>query len=418
MVQSRHKPMRASPAIRSDAALRKEPGAYAWVILIVVFLASVAGPVNQFKVPPVMPVLIDAFHMDIANAAWLMSIFSVTGFILAIPSGFILQRFGPKTTGLVSIAFVVAGSVLGATSTTASSLLISRFVEGVGMGLIGVVGPAAIATWFPAEVRGLPMGIWATWVPVGNIVMFNTAPILSGLFGWQSVWWFGAAFAAVAFVLYALFFRLPRPDEMTVPVAANPGGEMQPTPGLGKAMANPSLWLISLSFMCFNILVLAVNTFYPTFLTTVRHLDLARAAFLTSLIALVAVFTSPLGGVISDRIGSRKKLVALPLAVMGTMFLFPFQVSAGSIAAVMILIGVFFGPIPTATFAAVPEVMPSPKLIGIGMGVVALGQNLGMVVGPAMFGRIVDSMGWTAAGYSLIPVAAIGVVAILLARVR
>jgi MFS family permease len=136
------------------------------------------------------------------------------------------------------------------------------------------------------------------------------------------------------------------------------------------------------------------------------------------LIALMAVFSSPLGGVISDRIGSRKKLVALPLAVMGAMFLFPFQVSVGSIAAVMILIGIFFGPIPTATFAAVPEVMPSPQLIGIGMGVVALGQNLGMVIGPAMFGKLVDSMGWAAAGYSMIPIAAIGVVAILLARVR
>src|SRR6516162_9593375 len=98
--------MRATTAIHSGAAIRKKPAAYAWVILAVVFLAGVAGPVNQFKVPPVMPVLIDAFHMDIANAAWLMSIFSVTGFILAIPSGFILQRFGPKTTGLVSIAFV------------------------------------------------------------------------------------------------------------------------------------------------------------------------------------------------------------------------------------------------------------------------------------------------------------------------
>jgi MFS family permease len=410
--------MRASPATRSDAAVRTKPAAYAWVILMVVFLAGVAGPLNQFKVPPVMPVLINAFHMDIASAAWLMSIFSVTGFILAIPAGFIMQRFGPKTMGLASVAFVVAGSVLGATSTSANSLLISRFIEGVGMGLIGVVGPAAIAMWFPAEARGLPMGVWATWVPVGNIVMFNTAPILSGLFGWQTVWWAGAAFGATALVLYALLFRLPGPDEIAAPVAANARVDARQTAGLGKAMANASLWLISLSFLCFNILVLAINTYYPTFLTTVRHLDLARAAFLTSLIALMAVFSSPLGGMISDRIGSRKKLIALPLAVMGAMFLFPFQVSVGSIAAVMIVIGIFFGPIPTATFAAVPEVMPSPQLIGIGMGVVALGQNLGMVIGPAMFGRIVDSMGWAAAGYALIPVAAIGVVAVLFARVR
>ena len=84
----------------------------------------------------------------------------------------------------------------------------------------------------------------------------------------------------------------------------------------------------------------------------------------------------------------------------------------------MILMGVVLGPVPTATFSAVPEVMSSPAQIGIGMGIVALGQNLGMIVGPAMFGKIAGSMGWEAAGYSLIPICAIGVVLILIARLR
>ncbi|HEY2384286.1 MAG TPA: MFS transporter, partial [Terriglobia bacterium] len=104
----------------------KTPG-YAWVILTVVFLAGVAAPLNQFKVPPVMPVLIDTLHIDISSAGWLMSIFSVTGFILAIPAGYIMQRFGTKTTGLVSIAFVIAGSIGGALSATAGALFLSRF---------------------------------------------------------------------------------------------------------------------------------------------------------------------------------------------------------------------------------------------------------------------------------------------------
>jgi len=407
-----------STTVTSGVTSPTTPQAYAWVILAVVFLASVVAPLNLFKVPPVMPLLIDAFHMDISNAAWLMSIFAVTGLILAIPAGYIMQRFGPRATGLISVGFVIAGSVIGAISATAASLLLSRFIEGVGMGLIGVVGPAAIAMWFPAEARGLPMGVWSTWVPVGNIVMFNAAPLLARNFGWEAVWWAGTIFAAAAFVLYAFFFRPPDTVALETPPRAVADNGEQQGPSLARAMANSSLWLISLEFMCFNILVLAVNTFYPTFLTTVLHVDLARAAFLTSLIALVAVFASPVGGLISDRIGSRKKLIAVPLALMGLMFLFPFQVSVSLIPVVMILIGIFFGPIPTATFAAVPEIMPSPQLIGIGMGVVALGQNLGMVLGPAMFGKFVDSMGWAAAGYAMIPVALIGVGAAVLARVR
>jgi len=35
--------------------------AYSWVILGVVYLASVVAPFNQFKVPPLMPVLAVSF---------------------------------------------------------------------------------------------------------------------------------------------------------------------------------------------------------------------------------------------------------------------------------------------------------------------------------------------------------------------
>jgi hypothetical protein len=94
-------------------------------------------------------------------------------------------------------------------------------------------------------------------------------------------------------------------------------------------------------------------------------MDLARAAFLSSLPALMALVSSPLGGVISDRIGSRKKIVALPLVCMGVLCLTLFPASSAAVAAVMILMGVFLGPVPTATFSAVPEVMSSPEQIGI-----------------------------------------------------
>ena len=395
----------------------KAPG-YAWVILIVVFLASVIAPLNQFKVPPVMPILIQAFNMNIANAGMLMSIFAITGFILAIPAGFILQRYGPKTTGLLAIAFVMAGSVIGALSSTAGVMLASRFIEGVGMGLIAVAAPAAIAMWFPAETRGTPMGLWATWVPLGSICMYNLAPALAAPFGWQSVWWAGAAFALAAFLLYAVLFRLPKPGEIAGqphPETENAAGEM---PSLGKAMANRNLWLISLEFMCFNLVILALNTFYPTFLNTERNYDLPSASFITSLMMMVTIFSTPLGGYLSDRIGSRKKVIVFPFVILAILLLFPFSVTGWMIPAIMILLGLIGGPIPSATFSSVPEIMERPQLAGIGMAVLALGQNLGMVVGPAVFGPLATSVGWVTAGILLIPVCALGVIAGWIAKVR
>jgi MFS family permease len=47
-----------------------------------------------------------------------------------------------------------------------------------------------------------------------------------------------------------------------------------------------------------------------------------------------------------------------------------------------------------------------------------MGQNLGMFIGPIMFGKLVESIGWSGAGYVLIPVSAISVIAVYLAKFR
>jgi hypothetical protein len=62
--------------------------------------------------------------------------------------------------------------------------------------------------------------------------------------------------------------------------------------------------------------------------------------------------------------------------------------------------------------------MGKPQLAGIGMAVLMVGQNLGMFVGPATFGNLVEATSWITAGYLLIPVAIVGVIAGWLVRVR
>ena len=401
----------------NEQRARSSVPAYAWVILVVVFLASVAAPLNQFKAPPVMPLLIETFNLDLTAAGMLMSVFAMTGLILAIPAGFILQRFGPKAAGLAALSFLALGSTLGALAGTATVLLASRLIEGMGMGIIAVVGPAAIAMWFPAEKRGMAMGLWATWVPTGSIIMYNTAPALATSFAWQAVWWMSTAFTLVVLALFWLTFRAPAAHELA-PGSAPMTGSPAHAASLGAAMANRHIWLLSLEFLCFNLVALAWGTFYPTYLNTVRGYTLASASSTTSLIMIATLLAAPLGGLLSDRIGSRKRMLVIPFIAMTVTLLFLFTASGWQIPALMILIGLVSGAIPTASFAAVPEVMAGPQLAGIGMAVLALGQNSGMFIGPVMFGKLLETMSWTAAGYWLIPVCVVGICAAWLVKVR
>lgn len=385
---------------------------YAWVILIVVFLASVAAPLNQSKVPPLMPVLMNAFEITLSQAGLLMSVFSITGLILALPTGIILQKIGPKATGLIALGSLVAGSSLGVLSGSMGLLLTSRVIEGMGMGLIAVVAPAVIALWFPPEKQGTPMGIWATWVPVGSVLMLLLAPRMSDALGWQSVWWFGAAFALVVLLLFGFLLRLPPVLEEKVEDIA------VPMPSFGQALANRNIWLIALAFGCFNFVFMPLTTYYPTFLSQVQGYSLAEASTIASVSTIMVLVSAPLAGWLSDVIGSRKLIMTIPFLWIAVMMFFPFRVTGWQIYIFMMLLGLVAGAVPTATFAAAPEVMKNPQLAGLGLAVIMVGQNLGMFVAPIAFGALVESVGWIVAGYWLIPVALLGFVAGWLVKLR
>ena len=143
------------------------------------------------------------------------------GFVLAIPAGYILKKFGIKVTGLIAVGSVTIGSVLGALAAVPSGIAMlyaGRFIEGMGMGLIMVAAPVAISIWFPPNNRALPTGLWASCVGVGNVVTLIFAPMImvsgGGAPDWHRVWWACAAYSAASFIIFALLFRMPKKEEM------------------------------------------------------------------------------------------------------------------------------------------------------------------------------------------------------------
>ena len=240
-----------------------------WLILTAVFLASVAAVMAQFAAPPLMPVLMEQFGVDLAQASRLMSVFSITGLLLALPAGVVLQRFGPIATGAAAMLSVVVGSALGVLAPDFGVFLASRAVQGIGVGLIGVVAPAVVAATFPAERRGTPMGIWAMWVPVGGVLMYLVAPSLAKSAGWQAVWGLVAVVAAVALVVYVSVLRLAR-----MPRAVR-GSALA---DLRAGLAGRDVWLLAATFALFGTMAGSINTFLPTFLVGERQMDLAAAS--------------------------------------------------------------------------------------------------------------------------------------------
>lgn len=179
---------------------RVRPSSGAWIVFGVVYSTLVVVSMAMFVVPPLLPVLMTEFGVDLAAASTLMSIFSITGIVLALPAGALLARLGAHATGLAAVGSVVIGCLLGALAPSFGLLLASRAIQGVGVGLFGVVAPATVAVIFPRERQGVLMGVLATAGSVAGLLTFTFVPRLEDVLGWRS------ALYAIAGIALATFF--------------------------------------------------------------------------------------------------------------------------------------------------------------------------------------------------------------------
>ncbi len=409
--------MTSGPSLHPEAARPTRGDGGAWLVLAVLLLFSIAAPLNQFKVPPIMPVLMASLKISVGQAGLLMSVYAITGLVLALPAGLIFQLAGYRLTSLLAGGSIVIGAAWGALSTDMTGLLISRVIEGIGTSFMAVLAPAVIAMWFRPERRGAAMGVWSSWVPIGSAVMLIAAPLLTRAGRWQTVWWFGGIYALAATLLALALVRPTGSAGRGVPAART---DAPPVLSTAQVLRHRDLWLLSLAFGCFNMVVLAVVTYLPTFLNLVRGLSLPQAGLLASISSMVSIVSGPAGGVLSDRIGSRKRpylagLVLMAVAMPLTIVLAP----PGALLILFIAQGLALGLVPTNIFSAGVEAVGGERRGGLAMGIIMVGQNAGFLLGPVIFGALVESKGgWSLAYGSLAAMCLLGAAAAGLTRVK
>lgn len=380
----------------------KIPGK-AWAILGVTYLASICAPLCQFKIPPLASWLFPAFHgaLDSVTFGTLMSAIAIIGVILAFPAAFIARRLGLKNVILLSVACLGVGSALGGITPDLGLLLVSRLLEGVGIGLIGVAAPSCVTIWFPERKRGLALGLWATWVPVGSVVAFNTVPMIAGAAGYQAVFFAIAAVCLVAFVLFAAVYKMPEGATGDMGVEGTFRDSL-------KYCKNRRVWILGAVFFLFSMTTIGImNTYYNTFLETQLGFDAQTASSLSSVIMFISLFVAPLTGLVSDRLPlGRKYIVGILMMVLliPTGF-FMFYAGDGAIAIMWVTIvlqGVGGGMCGGSLRPMAPMLMRNTAMgATMAMAIMQFCQNLGSAVGSPLFGAVMSSQGWEMASYIL-----------------
>lgn len=408
------RPMAESPINKYE---EKTPR-YAWVIWIVTYLVSFAAPLGQFKlvsiplyfiyVPGVSPA--GGFQFDSAGFGMLMTLVSLVGIILAFPAAFICRKLGLKWTIAISALGVIVGGLIPVLAgTSIPAMYVGRFIEGLGIGMVGVAAPTLITLWFPDKTRGFALGLWCTWVPLSITLDSVVTPALAAAAGWQGVFWFVIAFAAVALVLFLIFYRVPEGEGASYNVE---GGVKECI----VLLKNPFIWLLGIVFCIFIAGQTGiVNTYLPNFLQTAPDAtppgfgwDAGTAGLGLAAITTIGLISNPAGGAICDRLSARNKRI-VPI-IVGVIYLFCFYFLFQTQSTVLLWVGIVLMGICAGLGGGglrpiAPAIMNQSAMAAtMGMAVLQFFQCVGNCFSP-IYGGLIDGGAtyWNACLYTIIP---------------
>ena len=182
-----------------------------WPIVIVAVLAGVVGALQVGKAPPVLDLLVTEFDLSLPVAGWVLSTVSLTGALTGLLAGGVSDRIGHRRTILFAMLFVIAGCLLGANAHDVTTLLTSRFLEGVGFVGIVVSIPSILMRVSAPNDQRLVFGIWAAYMPFGMAAMMAATPALLTLTDWRGIWLVNAVATGA---LLGLFMYMNNPNKI------------------------------------------------------------------------------------------------------------------------------------------------------------------------------------------------------------
>jgi len=247
------------------------------------------------------------FGLTPAEKGFMVAVPVLSGALLRLVAGVLVDHIGPKRTGLLGQLLVLAGLV------AAWLLGVKDYGQVLALGvLLGVAGASfAVALplasrWYPPEHQGLALGI-AGAGNSGTALAALFAPALAQAFGWQNVVGMAALPLAMACVVYAIFAKdapnRPPPKRLT---------EYMSVLGTRDAW-----WLMGLYGVTFGGFV-GLSSSLTIYFNAEYGLPAVTAGFFTAACVFAGSFLRPVGGGLADRFGGVRTLsVVYVLAALG-----------------------------------------------------------------------------------------------------
>jgi sugar phosphate permease len=296
-------------------------------------------------------------------------VFFLTFALMQVPTGVLLDRFGPRIVMPTMLMIAVAGSVIFAMSESEGALAFARGLMGVGCAA-GLMGSMVVfARWFPQNRFGTLAALIFSVGGIGNLLATTPLAATSEAIGWRgSFVGMAAITVGMAALLYAVIRDAP-PGHPALARKRETAGQV--IAGLGQVLREKRLWYVSaMQFVGYPVLMTIGALWAGPYLTDVHGLDaISRGNVLLAINVAIIAGVMAMGPL--DRIfDTRKWIVAVAAtataAILGLLTILP-DPPLWQAVTLLILFGLV-GPYQMVLHAHARAIFPE-HLIGRGLTV-------------------------------------------------
>lgn len=398
--------------------MRLLDGRLRWLLIGWIFLISAISYLDRVNISIAGQAIQKEYRLSNVQLGWVFSAFVLGYALFQAPGGRLADRFGARRIIALGVVwwgiFTTATALVPPGFRMAIVLLIStRFVLGLGEAVVYPSSNRLVANWIPSQERGIANGWIFTGVGAGAGI---TPPLITFIminWGWRWSFYISALIGLAAGALWYLLARdTPREHpwiskrelahiEAGLPDPLQKLENRKPLP-FRTIAGNRSFVAITLSYFSYGYITYIFFTWFFTYLSRVRGLNLKASAFYSMLPFIAMACGSLTGGWAADILTRRygKRVGRCGLAVFGIALSAAFialatQVKSAEFASLVLAGGAGALYLSQSSFWAVTADIAGPSA-GFASGLMNMGGQLGGALTASLTPWIADRLGWTA----------------------
>ena len=375
------------------------PFHYGWVIVFTGTLCIFAClGFGRFALGMLLPSMAQALSLSYSQMGFI-STGNFIGYLASVLiSGLVANRIGARILIFFALLLVGISMVLVSYARSFEYVLALYFLTGIGSGASNVPVMGLVSHWFASTIRGKAAGFIV--IGSGFAIVFSGKLIpfvnkLAGPEGWRISWLaLGCAVLIIAFISLILIRNRPeekglRPigSDVTAPFYSEAIDKMKASLHKKKV-----IYHLGAIYFLFGYTYVIYATFIVTTLVKERGFSESVAGDFWSWVGFLSLFSGPVFGTLSDRLGRKVGLMIVFFLQMISYLLVATRLPGLFLYLSIGFYGIVAWSIPSIMAAAVGDYFGAHRA-GQAFGFVTFIFGFGQIIGPAVAGVLAEKTG-------------------------